>query len=137
MSDQQVKLAQVQTPQIKTASVVHLFSYKRIKEADRSFEQRAKCVRMTPNWTTSVSLPDPEAAAKHAVLRGLSEHQIFEHDFPYLAMVLKLGQTRVDFIVDVKVIAEATTERVETGEPGRPVIESPTESGAHTTEVRS
>ena len=46
---------------------------------------------MTPNWTTSVSIPDPEAAAKHAVLRGLSESQIWEHELPYLAMVLKLG----------------------------------------------
>ena len=123
-SDQQVKRARVQTPQIKTASVVHLFSYKRIAEADRSFGNGAKHVQMTPNWTTSVSIPDPEAAAKHAVLRGLSENQIREHELPYLAMVLKLGQPRVDFIVNVKVTAEATTERVEMGESGQPMIET-------------
>ena len=135
-SDQQVKPARVQTPQIKTASVVHLFSYKRIEEAERSFRNGAEHVQMTPNWTTSVSIPDPEAAAKHAVLRGLSENQIWEQDLPYLAMVLKLGQPRVDFDVNVKVTAEATTKRVEMGESGQPMIESSAVSGVHT-RVRS
>lgn len=133
-SDQQVKPARVQTPQIKTASVVHLFSYKRIAEADRSFGNGAKHVRMTPDWTTSISIPDPAAAAKHAVLRGLSENHIGEHD--YLAMVLKLGQPRVDFNVNVKVTAEATTKRVEMGESDQPMIESLAASGVRT-EVRS
>ena len=135
-SDQQVRLARVQTPQIKTASVVHLFSYERIAEADRSFSNGAKHVQMTPNWTTSVSIPDPEAAAKHAVLRGLSENQLWEHELPYLAMVLKLGQPRVDFIVNVKVTTEATTKRVEMGESGQPMIESLAASGVRT-KVRS
>ena len=102
---------------------MHLYSYERIVEADRSFANGMNLVRMTPSWTTSVSNPDLEAAAKHAVLRGLSENKIWEHERPYLAMVLKLGHPRVDFIVDVKVTAEATTTRIETGGSDRPMVD--------------
>ena len=130
----------VETPQNETSSVVYLYDYKDLKEADVHFSKGGSSYSLAQRWTTSVPHTDPEAAAKHAVIRALSENRLLEHEIPVLAMVLRLGEPRVDFIVDARVTAKTVTDRIREGsgpEDGVDKIVRPCVHGMHSKEVRS